>query len=135
MIKEKRDAYITRLNGIYTTNMTKDTIHQIVGTASFVDSKTVQVNNENYSAKKILIATGSSAWIPDVPGAQEFGITSDGFFELGYLPKKVAIVGAGYIAVELAGIFASLGSEVTLFVRQDSYLRGMFLVLFLIISL
>ncbi|KAL3900822.1 MAG: hypothetical protein SGCHY_001074 [Lobulomycetales sp.] len=123
-VKEKRDAYITRLNGIYTTNMSKDSIQQIVGTAQFVDSKTVRVNDETYSAKHILIATGSEAWIPDVPGAQKYGITSDGFFELEYLPKKVALVGAGYIAVELAGIFASLGSEVTLFVRHESFLRN-----------
>jgi glutathione reductase (NADPH) len=104
--------------------MTKDTIHQIEGNAEFVDSKTVKVNDEMYTAKNILIAVGSSAWIPNVPGAQEYGMTSDGFFELEYLPKKVAIVGAGYIAVELAGIFASLGSEVSIFVRGDSYLRS-----------
>lgn len=56
-VKEKRDAYITRLNGIYTTNMSKDSIQQIVGTAQFVDSKTVRVNDETYSAKVNILAS------------------------------------------------------------------------------
>jgi len=122
-IKAKRDAYILRLNGIYTSNMTKDSITQVFGTAKFIDNKTVQVGSEQYTAKHVLIATGSRAWIPNVPGAQEFGLTSDGFFELEDLPKKVALVGAGYIAVELAGIFHALGSEVTLYIRHSHFLR------------
>ena len=96
LIKEKRDAYILRLNGIYTTNLTKDSILQINGTASFVNKNTVSVNGVEYTSKHILIATGSYATLPNLPGCNEFGITSDGFFELKHLPKKVAVVGAGY---------------------------------------
>ena len=79
------------------------------GMASFVNPNAVEVNGKQFKANKILIATGSKAWIPNDPGCQEHGMTSDGFFDLDYLPKKVAIVGAGYIAVELAGIFHHLG--------------------------
>ncbi len=124
VIKKKRDAYVQRLNGIYGNNLGKDQIDIIQGTASFVDSKTVKVGDQLYSGKHILIATGSRAWIPNIPGAKEFGITSDGFFELEEMPKKVAIAGAGYIAVELAGIFKALGAEVTLFIRQGEFLRS-----------
>ena len=124
VVKQKRDAYIERLNGIYGNNLGKDGIDIIQGTASFVDNQTVKVGNELYGGKHILIATGSRAWIPNVPGAKEFGITSDGFFELENMPKKVAIAGAGYIAVELAGIFKALGAEVSLFIRQGEFLRS-----------
>ncbi|KAJ3416509.1 hypothetical protein HDV05_001246 [Chytridiales sp. JEL 0842] len=123
-VKQKRDAYITRLNGIYTNNLTKDKVDQIVGFASFVDPHTIEVEGKQYTAKNILIATGSEAWIPNNPGAREYGMTSDGFFELSYLPKKVALAGAGYIAVELAGIFKALGSDVTLFIRKSEFLRS-----------
>jgi glutathione reductase (NADPH) len=122
-VKVKRDAYIKRLNGIYETNLTKDKIDIIHGFATFVNNTTVKVGEDTYSAKHILVATGSSAWIPDTPGAREFGVTSDGFFDLVHLPKKVAIVGAGYIAVELAGIFHALGSKVSLFIRHKDFLR------------
>ncbi|KAJ3015419.1 UNVERIFIED_CONTAM: Glutathione reductase [Siphonaria sp. JEL0065] len=122
-LKAKRDAYIVRLNGIYNNNLTKESVDQINGTATFVDNKTVEVDGNKYTARHILIAVGGRAWIPNIPGAKEFGITSDGFFELNYLPKKVALAGAGYIAVELAGIFQALGSDVTLFIRHETFLR------------
>ena len=80
-----------------------------MGFASFVDRNSINVNGEIYSGKRILIASGSHAWIPANPGCKEYGMTSDGFFELETIPKKVAIVGAGYIGVELAGIFHHLG--------------------------
>ncbi|KAJ3112831.1 hypothetical protein HDU96_004132 [Phlyctochytrium bullatum] len=123
-LKTKRDAYIKRLNGIYTNNLSKDGVTIIDGTAKFVKPDTLEANGELYTAKHILIATGSRAWIPNHPGAREFGITSDGFFELQTMPKKVAIAGAGYIAVELAGIFNALGADVTLYIRQNMFLRG-----------
>ncbi|KAI8615903.1 hypothetical protein BC830DRAFT_1063916 [Chytriomyces sp. MP71] len=123
-LRAKRDAYILRLNGIYTSNLTKDTIELIQGHAKFVDRKTVEVEGKLYTGKHILIAVGSRAWIPNIPGAKEYGMTSDGFFELNYLPKKVAVAGAGYIAVELAGIFNALGSDVTLFIRNNEFLRS-----------
>ena len=123
-LKQKRDAYILRLNGIYENNLKKDGIDLIRGTASFVDKNRIKVGNEVYEGKNILIVAGSRAWIPNIPGAKEFGVTSDGFFELEKQPKKVAIVGAGYIAVELAGVFKALGTDVSLYIRQKEVLKS-----------
>jgi glutathione reductase (NADPH) len=124
LLKQKRDAYIQRLNGIYANNIKKDNVEHIHGKASFVDRNTIQVNGQHYSAKHILIASGSYAWIPDLPGCREFGVTSDGFFEMAEAPKNVAVIGAGYIAVELVGIFHALGIPVTLFIRHGEFLRS-----------
>ncbi|KAI9478050.1 MAG: glutathione-disulfide reductase [Benjaminiella poitrasii] len=126
-IKQKRDAYITRLNGIYDRNAAKENVEHFHGYASFVDKNTLHVSNTEDSSfeikgKKILIATGSHAIVPNVPGA-ELGITSDGFFDLEEQPKRVAVVGTGYIGIELAGIFHALGSEVTVFSRTKQILR------------
>ena len=82
------------------------------GTGKFIDANTVDVNGTTYTAERIVIATGGYPIVPDVPGA-ELGITSDGFFELAERPQKVAILGSGYIAVELGGVFNALGSETT----------------------
>ncbi|HAA54900.1 MAG TPA: glutathione-disulfide reductase [Myxococcales bacterium] len=121
-LKSSRDAYVKRLNGIYDRNVNNAGITFVSGYASFVDPHTVEVNGERYKGKHILIATGGRPRIPDVEGA-ELGLTSDGFFEMETLPKRVAIVGAGYIAVELAGVLHSLGSEGSLFIRQRQFLR------------
>jgi len=96
----------------------------IRGTAKFRPSdKTVEVNGQTYQGKHVLIAVGGHPNIPrDIPGAN-YGITSDGFFELESLPKKTVVVGAGYIAVELAGILGQLGSETHLLIRYDQVLR------------
>lgn len=123
-LKTKIDAYILRLNGIYASNLSKDAVDLIKGEASFVDSNTIKVNDCLYTGKHILLATGSSPWIPNTPGATEFGMTSDGFFELEVQPKHVVIVGAGYIAVELAGIFSALGTKVTMVIRHEQILRS-----------
>lgn len=72
-LKQKRDDYIKRLNKIYETNMEKDGITQISGTAKFIGPKSVQVGETVYTAKHILIAVGSRAWIPDTPGSQKYG--------------------------------------------------------------
>jgi len=122
LLKQKRDAYIERLNGIYGNNLTNNNVQHIEGTASFIDAHTVQVNGQHYTAERFLIATGGKPSIPAIPGAQ-YGITSDGFFELEKQPAKVAIVGAGFIAVELAGVFQALGTQVTLILRGDHALR------------
>lgn len=123
-LKNVRDSYIERLNGIYENNLKKAGVEIVQGRGELISSGRVRVGEVVYEAKKILIATGSHADWPDkVPGS-ELGITSDGFFELKEQPKKVAIIGAGYIAVELAGIFKALGSEVKLFCRGDSLLRS-----------
>lgn len=103
--------------------MAKNKVEVIQGFAKFVDTKTVEVNGELITADHILIATGGRPVFPDVKGA-EYGIDSDGFFELEQLPERVAVVGAGYVAVEIAGVLRSLGSEVDLYVRQHSPLRS-----------
>lgn len=120
-LKEKRDAYIQRLNGIYQRNLNHSEVTVIRGWSRFEDAHTISVNDTRIQGKKFLIATGGAPVIPDIPGA-EFGITSDGFFELNELPKRVAVVGSGYIATELSGVFHSLGSEVTLLLRREQLL-------------
>jgi len=122
-LKRRRDAYIERLNGIYARNLSNKHIEHIDGWASFVDANTVQVGDRTIEAERILIATGGQPMVPDIPGA-ELGITSDGFFELEEVPRHVAVVGSGYIAVELAGVLQSLGAQVDLFVRRQSLLRA-----------
>lgn len=96
----------------------------IQGFARFVNEKTVEVNQQQYTADHILIATGTEPTRPDIEGA-ELGIDSNGFFELQQLPKRTAIVGSGYIAVELAGVLNGLGSEVGLFIRKQLPLRSL----------
>ena len=122
-IKASRDAYISRLNEIYANNLANSEIKIITGTASFSDGNTVRVGDELYEAPHVLIATGSRPEIPQVPGF-ELSITSDGFFEMETLPKKVVINGAGYIATEFAGMLNGLGSEVIMVLRRDLLLRG-----------
>ncbi|MEM9112520.1 MAG: glutathione-disulfide reductase [Myxococcota bacterium] len=121
--KEKRDAYVARLNGIYHRNLDRDGVTEIKGWAKFVDERTVEVNGERLRGEHVLIAVGGVPVVPDVPGA-ELGITSDGFFELEERPRRVAVIGAGYIAVEMAGIFNALGSDVSLLIRHASPLRS-----------
>ncbi len=119
---ENREAYIHRIHQSYDRVLGNNNVGVIKGFATFVDNKTVEVNGEHYTADHILIAVGGAPTIPDVPGA-EFGIDSNGFFELQEQPKRVAVVGAGYIAVEIAGVLNSLGSETHLFVRKHAPLR------------
>jgi glutathione reductase (NADPH) len=122
LLKDKRDAYVQRLNGTYEGNLAKRGVTLIRGRASFVDSRTVAVAGSSLSAPHIVIATGGRPLLPAIPGA-ELGITSDGFFELPLRPSRVAIVGSGYIAIELTGIFAALGSNVTLVLRGETMLK------------
>ena len=127
--KHKRDAYIKRLNGIYEKNLLKDKVEYLHGRAHLLSKNEVEVvlddgSKETIRAKKILLATGGHPNIPkNIPGA-DLGITSDGFFDLEKLPKRVALVGAGYIAVEMAGMFHHLGSETHLFIRHETFLRN-----------
>ncbi|CAM9250258.1 unnamed protein product [Chrysoparadoxa australica] len=121
-IKELRDNYVKKLNGIYSRNLDNSGITTITGTASFVGPKTVAVEGVEYTADHILIATGGKPAMPDIPGI-ELCISSNGFFELETQPSRVAVVGAGYIAVEMAGIFNALGTNTHLFVRGQAALR------------
>lgn len=127
--KSKRDAYVKRLNGIYERNLTKEGVDYIYGFARFSnDGKSIEVIKnddkkiEIFTADNILIATGGKSVIPtNIPG-YEFGIESDGFFDLDYQPKSVAIVGGGYIGTEFAGVFNSLGTKTTMILRGKSVL-------------
>lgn len=118
-----RQQYIENIHRAYDNNLAKNGVEVIKGFATFVDTNTVEVNGEHITADHILIATGGHPIFPDIKGA-EYGIDSDGFFALNELPKRVAIVGAGYIAVEIAGVLNSLGAEVHQYVRQHSPLRS-----------
>ncbi|MBF0784262.1 glutathione-disulfide reductase [Muribacter muris] len=119
---ENRTAYISRIHTSYHNVLAKNSIDVINGFAKFVNANTLEVNGEQITADHILIATGGRPSRPNIKGA-EYGIDSDGVFELTALPKRVAVVGAGYIAVELAGVMNSLGAETHLFVRQHAPLR------------
>ena len=121
VLKEKRDAFIARLNGIYARNLSARGVTLVRGAARFVDAHTVEVGGARLTAPHIVIATGGMPMVPDLPGAG-LGITSDGFFALERRPQKVAIAGSGYVACELAGAFHELGSQVDLFIRKDHVL-------------
>jgi len=120
-----KDIEIARLSGIYVTNLQRAGADLVHARAVLKDAHTVEIvgKNQTVSADKILIATGGRPVKPDLPGA-EHAITSDEAFHLETLPKSILIVGGGYIAVEFAGIFAGLGSEVTLLYRGPNILRG-----------
>lgn len=122
LLKTKRDAYVERLNGIYENNLAKRHIEVVRGRGRFLDGRTVEAGGRTLIAPHILIAVGGRPLLPDIPGA-ELGITSDGFFDLEKRPDRVAVVGSGYIAVELAGILASLGSKATLVLRGQKALK------------
>lgn len=121
-IKSSRDAYVERLNGIYARNLDGSRVTILRGIARFVSDHVVEVNGDRYQAPHILVATGGRPTVPSLPGA-ELGITSDGFFELENQPRNVMIIGAGYIATELAGVLHRLGSDVTMVLRKDKLLR------------
>lgn len=116
-----REEYISGINNWYHTYLKDSDIAEISGTARFVDAHTLEVDGERYSAQHIVIAPGGYPVIPAIEGA-ELGITSDGFFALSEQPKRVAVVGGGYIAVELAGMLNGLGSEVDLLLRRQHFL-------------
>ena len=120
---ESREAYISRIHTSYDNVLGNNKVEVINGFAKFVDAKTIEVNGEHYTADHILIAVGGEPTIPAIPGA-ELGIDSNGFFELNEQPKRTAIIGAGYIAVEIAGVLSALGTDTHLFVRKESPLRS-----------
>lgn len=128
-IKTKRDAYVKRLNGIYERNMTRENVDFIYGLASFTKDGKVQVVDRDdpskvsiFSADKIMIATGGKSVLPTkIPGV-EYGLNSDGFFKLEKKPKRVAIVGAGFIGVEFSGVFNALNTETHMIIRRDTVL-------------
>ncbi|MEE4245283.1 MAG: glutathione-disulfide reductase [Kangiellaceae bacterium] len=118
-----RDAYITRIHHSYDNVLAKNNVTVINGFAKFVDAHTVEVDGKHITAEHILIATGGRPTIPNIPGA-ELGTDSDGFFAMMEQPKRVAVIGGGYIAVEIAGVLNELGTETHLIVRKDRPLRS-----------
>ncbi|OTU23910.1 glutathione-disulfide reductase [Acinetobacter pittii] len=119
-----RQAYIERIHTSYNNVLSKNNVDVIHGFAKFIDKNTIEVNGDLLTADHILIATGTEASWPAIEGA-EHGIDSNGFFDLEVLPKRTAIVGSGYIAVEIAGVLKSLGSDVQLFIRREKLLRNL----------
>ena len=122
-LRQNREAYIDRARSSYDGSFKRNGVDLIEGRAHFVDSHTVSVNGELIRAKHIVIATGARPSIPTIPGA-ELGGSSDDVFAWEQLPESVAILGAGYIAVELAGVLHALGVKTDLFVRRDRPLRS-----------
>jgi len=118
----KRQAYVQRLNAIYDRNLAKKGITHLVARGRFTGPHTVEAGGRLLTGKHIIVATGGRPVVPGIPG-HELGLVSDDFFGLTSRPQRVAIVGAGYIAVEFAGALRALGSEVTLLVRQETVLR------------
>ncbi|KAF2808167.1 uncharacterized protein BDZ99DRAFT_488934 [Mytilinidion resinicola] len=127
--KKRRDESIRRINGAYERNWEKEGIELVHGTATFTGPKEVVVDFQDGSGKQaftaphILIATGGYPILPEIEGARH-GITSDGFFDIETLPRKIGIVGAGYIAVEMAGMLNAIGVETHMFLRGETFLRS-----------
>lgn len=122
-LKQARDAYVRRLNGIYAGNLERRGITHVAEAGRFAEPGTIVAGDRLLAAPRIVIATGGYPVVPDVPGA-ELGVTSDGFFALERRPESVLVVGSGYVAAELAGVFAALGTQVTLAIRHKRLLRS-----------
>lgn len=118
-----RDKYVQNLNAAYERYLGANKVEIVRGWGKFIDAHTIEVNGERLQAKHIVVATGGRPTLPQVPGV-EYGITSDGFFDLKTQPERMAIVGAGYVAVEVGGLMHALGTEVTLFLRRDHFLHS-----------
>lgn len=119
-----RQQYVSAITQYWDKYVIDSNISMIRGHARFVSSAgnhTIEVDGEYYSAEHIVIATGGQPMVPPVPGA-ELGITSDGFFALQHQPKNIAVIGAGYIGVELSGVMKALGSDVTVIAMEDKVL-------------
>lgn len=120
---KNREAYIERIHASYQRGFSGNGVTYIEGFARFIDKNTVEVNGERITADHITIAVGGRPQRPDVPGA-EYGIDSDGFFALTTQPKKALVIGAGYIAVEIAGVLHALGTDTHLLIRGEKPLRS-----------
>jgi len=120
---ERKNAELDRLNGIYQRLLRDSGVETIEGFGKVIDPHTVEIGGRRYTAETILLATGSWPFTPDIPGIEHV-ISSNEALDLPELPKRMVIVGGGYIAVEFAGIFNGLGVEVTEIIRADAILRG-----------
>lgn len=122
-LRDRKNEEILRLNGIYRNLLVNSGCHLIEGRGSLVDDHTVEVDGQQYTAERILVATGGWPFIPDILGKEHI-ISSNEVFYLEDFPKRAVVVGGGYIAVEFAGIFAGLGVDTHLIYRGDLFLRG-----------
>lgn len=118
-----KNAEIERLNGVYGRMLDKAGVTLLRGTAKFVDAHTVEVDGRRVTAATILIAVGGTPFVPPIPGSEHV-ITSNEAFYLPSLPRRVLLVGGGYISVEFANVFHGYGAEVTQAYRGDLFLRG-----------
>ncbi|WED43325.1 glutathione-disulfide reductase [Legionella cardiaca] len=119
LLVAKRNAYIEKLREIYAKRFSDNMMTYLHGKGVFVDAKTIDVNGKKYQADHIIIATGGEPILPHDLLGVEYAIDSDGFFSLAARPNKVAVIGSGYIGVELAGLLHALGAETHLLVRGD----------------
>ena len=122
-LRDNKKREIARLNAIYERLLLSPGVDIIKGRGSLVDAQTVAVGSQNYRAKKILLATGTWPFVPDIPGA-ELALTSNEIFDLDQLPDRLLVVGGGYIATEFASIFAGFGTKVVQSYRGELFLRG-----------
>jgi glutathione reductase (NADPH) len=122
-LRTNKDREIARLNGIYQGLLERAGVDLLIGQVRLVDPHAVEIDGRQHSAARILIATGGRAIVPDIPGS-EHAVTSNAVFSLEQLPKRMMVVGAGYIALELGSVLCALGVDVTLVHRGEEILRG-----------
>ncbi len=120
---QAKNAELDRLEGVYQRILRTNKVQLIEGTGRLVDAHTIEVDGRTLTAEKILIATGGWPSLPEMPGIEHV-ITSNEALDLPELPRRIVIVGGGYIGVEFAGIFNAVGAEVTLIIRASQILRG-----------
>ena len=118
-----KNKEIERLHAVYGKRLQKSGVTLLTGRAQVLDAHTAAVDGKAYSAERLLIATGGWPFVPDIPGKQHI-VTSNDLFFLEQLPKRIMIVGGGYIAVEFAGILHGLGVNTTICHRGDKLLSG-----------
>lgn len=123
LLKANRAREISRLNGVYVQLLTSADVTIIEGWARLLDAHTVEVDDKKFTAKNILVSTGGTPTVPAITG-REHVVTSDQMFDLNPFPKRLLVVGGGYIACEFASIFNGLGSQVTQVHRRDKLLTG-----------
>ncbi|UUZ74564.1 glutathione-disulfide reductase [Polaromonas sp. P1(28)-13] len=123
VLKANRAREISRLNGIYVQLLETADVTIVKGWARLLDAHTIEIDDQKFTAKNILVSTGGTATVPEIPG-REHVVTSDHMFDLNPFPKRLLVVGGGYIACEFASIFNGLGSLVTQVHRRDKLLRG-----------
>ncbi|ADO69589.1 glutathione-disulfide reductase [Stigmatella aurantiaca] len=122
-LQEAKNREMDRLNDVYKRLLRDAGVRLIEGRARILDAHTVEAGGQRYTAAHLLIATGSRPAMPSLPGIEHV-LSSDGVLSLPELPRRMIIVGGGYIGVEFASIFNGLGTQVTLLVREDTVLKG-----------